>query len=119
MRDEETENKYYSNKDMVRMFHPNNVALPHIYDSLEYNHCVESDPTDDEFHAVDFDEEMHFEFRGRLMSSLRSKMAQNYATKLAGGYTEDEAKKLTAVYESLFEDSTLENYHLRPVYTTK
>ena len=67
MKDESTENKYYTNKDMLRMFHPDNKALPHIYDSLEYNHCT-GDLSDND--DVDV---QHADFRTNLMSSVRKK----------------------------------------------
>mmetsp|Transcript_16887 Transcript_16887/g.39463 ORF Transcript_16887/g.39463 Transcript_16887/m.39463 type:complete len:822 (+) Transcript_16887:116-2581(+) len=110
MKDESTENKYYTNKDMLRMFHPDNKALPHIYDSLEYNHCT-GDLSDND--DVDV---QHADFRTNLMSSVRKKMAQRYGAKVERGYTDHEATQLNSYYESLFHMKTLDNYEDRPIY---
>jgi len=118
MEDEATENKYYTNKDMLRMFHPNNKKLPHVYDSLEYNHCDTSDAeADAEANADEDEDEQRSELRVNLMSSYRRKVAERYGAKVQRGYTAEEAASLNRYYDSLFDVETLDNYGDRPQYT--
>ena len=92
------------------MFHPDNGKLPHIYDSLEYNHCTGEMSDNDDVDVT------HADFRTNLMSSVRKKMAQKYGAKVERGYTDYEATVLNSYYESLFHVKTLDNYEDRPVY---
>ena len=90
------------------MFHPDNGKLPHIYDSLEYTHCEDSE--DDEAEA---DRE---EFRGSLVSNLRRRMANKYGAKLERGYSEYEASTLNSYYDTIFDQPTLDNHGDRPIF---
>ena len=109
MKDEATEGSYYTNKDMLRMFHPDKKALPHIYDSLEYTHCEES-------FEEDVEDTKHAEFRHRLHSKLRKRLAKHYNAKVKDGYTDEEAAKLNKYYEAMFDQKSLGNYGKRPIY---
>ena len=108
MKDDATTGQYYTNKDMLRMFHPHNKALPHIYDSLEYNHCSENEAEDEDF--------KHSEFRSKLSSKLRKRMAQQYGAKVKKGYSEEEATKLNKYYDAIFDERSLSNRDSRPIY---
>merc|ERR1712070_135443 len=108
MKDDETTGQYLTNKDMLRMFHPDNKALPHIYDSLEYTHC-------DDYETDDVDTQ-HALFRGKLYDRLRKRQAEQYRKKVETGYTQEEADKLNRYYEEMFDKPTLTNYDQRPIY---
>ena len=108
MEDEETEGSYYTNQDMLRMFHPNNKNLPHIYDALDWNHCDSGDQSD-----ADTDVE-NAEFRGRLYDTVRMAASKRYRSKLEMGYSFSEKKKLNEFYDWMYPNQDLDNYESRP-----
>ena len=77
-------------------------------EEVEYNHCSENEAEDEDF--------KHSEFRSKLSSKLRKRMAQQYGAKVKKGYSEEEATKLNKYYDAIFDERSLSNRDSRPIY---